>query len=249
MKVLVSVKHVIDANVRVRVATDNSGVNLDNVKMAINPFCEVAVEEAVRMKEAGGVSEVIVVSAGPEIARATLRSALSMGADKAVLILTERPLEPLTVAKLIKVIVEKEGVDIAILGKQAIDGDNNQTGQMLAGLLGWSQGTFVSKIEAQDGCLRVTREVDGGLELLELKLPSVVTVDLRLNEPRHPSLPSFMKARNKTFETFTPTDLGVNVTSNLEILNVIEPPQRKKGVMVADIKELVDKLKNEAEII
>ena len=249
MKVLVPVKHVIDANVRVRVKSDQSGVDLDNVKMAINPFCEVAVEEAVRMKDAGVAAEVIAVSAGPERAKETLRSALAMGADRAILIASDEALQPLTVAKLLKAVIDKEGPELVILGKQAIDGDNNQTGQMLAALLGWSQGTFVSKIEPADGCLRVTREVDGGLECLELTLPSVVTVDLRLNDPRHASLPNIMKARKKPFDTIMPTDLGIDVTPRITTLKVVEPPPRAKGMKVADVAELVDKLRNEAKVI
>ena len=249
MKVLVPVKHVIDANVRVRVKSDQSGVDLDNVKMAINPFCEVAVEEAVRMKDAGVAAEVIAVSAGPERAKETLRSALAMGADRAILIASDEALQPLTVAKLLKAVIDKEGPELVILGKQAIDGDNNQTGQMLAALLGWSQGTFVSKIEPADGCLRVTREVDGGLECLELTLPSVVTVDLRLNDPRHASLPNIMKARKKPFDTIMPTDLGIDVTPRITTLKVVEPPPRAKGMKVADVAELVNKLRNEAKVI
>ena len=248
MKVLVPIKRVIDANVRVRVLRDQSGVDLDNVKMAINPFCEVAVEEAVRMKDAGAAAEVIAVSAGSDQAQEILRSALAMGADRAILIDSDEALQPLTVARLLKAVVDKEGPELVILGKQAIDGDNNQTGQMLAALLGWSQGTFVSKIEPADGCLRVTREVDGGLERLELTLPSVVTVDLRLNEPRHPSLPSIMRARKKPYDIISPTELGVDVTPRVTTLKVVEPPPRAKGKRVADVAELVDRLKNEAKV-
>ena len=249
MKVLVPIKRVIDANVRVRVLRDQSGVDLDNVKMAINPFCEVAVEEAVRMKDAGAAAEVIAVSAGPDQVQEILRSALAMGADRAILIDSDVALQPLTVARLLKAVVDKEGPELVILGKQAIDGDNNQTGQMLAALLGWSQGTFVSKIEPADGCLRVTREVDGGLERLELTLPSVVTVDLRLNEPRHPSLPSIMRARKKPYDIISPTELGVDVTPRVTTLKVVEPPPRAKGKRVADVAELVDRLKNEAKVL
>lgn len=249
MKVLVPVKRVIDANVKVRVKADQTGVELTNVKMAMNPFCEIAVEQAVRMKEAGTASEVIVVSAGAQQAQETIRTGLAMGADRGILIQNDGPLEPLAIAKLLKAVVEKEAIELVIMGKQAIDGDNNQTGQMLAALLGWPQGTFISKIEAVDGGLKVTREVDGGLENLALKLPAVVTVDLRLNQPRYASLPNIMKAKKKQIDTFTPADLGVDASPRLTVLKVVEPPARKAGVKVADVAELVDKLKNEAKVI
>ena len=249
MKVLIPIKRVIDANVKVRVKADQTGVETSNVKMAMNPFCEIAVEEAIRMKEAGTASEVVVVSAGTAQSQETLRTGLAMGADRGILIEAEGPLEPLAVAKLLKAVVEKEEPGIVIMGKQAIDGDNNQTGQMLAALLGWSQGTFVSKIEAADGSLNVTREVDGGLEKLNIKLPSVLTVDLRLNEPRYASLPNIMKAKKKPIDNYTPADLGVDVTPRVTTLKVVEPPARKAGVKVGSVAELVDKLKNEAKVI
>ncbi len=249
MKVLIPIKRVIDANVKVRVKADKTGVETSNVKMAMNPFCEIAVEEAVRMKEAGTASEVVVVSAGTAQAQETLRTGLAMGADRGILIQCDQPLDPLAIAKLLKAVVEKETPELVLMGKQAIDGDNNQTGQMLAALLGWSQGTFVSKIEKQDGTLKVTREVDGGLEILQLKLPSVVTVDLRLNEPRYASLPNIMKAKKKPIDSFSPEDLGVDVTPRVTTLKVEEPPARKAGVKVASVAELIDKLRNEAKVI
>ncbi len=249
MKVLVPVKRVIDANVKVRVKADQTGVETANVKMAMNPFCEIAVEEAVRMKEAGTAEEVIVVSAGAAQAQETIRTGLAMGADRGVLIESEVALEPLAVAKLLKAVAEKEGADLVLMGKQAIDGDNNQTGQMLAGLLGWPQGTFISKLEKNDSGIKVTREVDGGLEILDLKMPAVLTVDLRLNEPRYASLPNIMKAKKKPIDTFSPEDLGVDVSPRLETLKVVEPPPRKAGVMVDSVAALVDKLRNEAKVI
>jgi electron transfer flavoprotein beta subunit len=249
MKVLVPIKRVIDANVKVRVKADKSGVELTNVKMAMNPFCEIAVEQAVRLKEAGTASEVIVVSAGVAQSQETLRTALAMGADRGILIQSDVALEPLAVAKLLKAVVEREGPELVILGKQAIDGDNNQTGQMLAALLGWAQGSFISRLELADGGVKVTREVDGGLENLSLKLPAVVTVDLRLNEPRYASLPNIMKAKKKPIEPLAPEDLGVDVTPRLEVLEVVEPPARKAGVKVESVAELMDKLKNEAKVI
>ncbi|MCH8999814.1 MAG: electron transfer flavoprotein subunit beta/FixA family protein [Proteobacteria bacterium] len=249
MKVLVPVKRVIDANVKVRVKADRTGVETANVKMAMNPFCEIAVEEAVRMKEAGTAAEVIIVSAGAAQAQETIRTGLAMGADRGVLIESEVALEPLAVAKLLKAVAEKEGVDLVLMGKQAIDGDNNQTGQMLAALLGWPQGTFISKLEKNDSGIKVTREVDGGLEILDLKMPAVLTVDLRLNEPRYASLPNIMKAKKKPIDRFSPEDLGVDVSPRLETLEVVEPPPRKAGVMVASVAELVDKLRNEAKVI
>jgi electron transfer flavoprotein beta subunit len=249
MKVLVPIKRVIDANVKVRVKADKSGVELTNVKMAMNPFCEIAVEQAVRLKEAGTASEVIAVAAGVAQSQETLRTALAMDADRGILIQSEVGLEPLAVAKLLKAVVEREGPELVILGKQAIDGDNNQTGQMLAALLGWAQGTFISKLELADGAAKVTREVDGGLENLSLTLPAVVTVDLRLNEPRYASLPNIMKAKKKPIEPLTPEDLGVDVTPRLEVLEVVEPPARKAGVKVESVAELMEKLKNEAKVI
>jgi electron transfer flavoprotein beta subunit len=249
MKLLIPIKRVIDANIKVRVKADKSGVELTNVKMAMNPFCEIAVEQAVRMKESGAASEVIVVSAGIAQAQETLRTGLAMGADRGILIQHDGPLEPLAIAKLLKAVVAREDPGLVIMGKQAIDGDNNQTGQMLAALLGWSQGTFVSRMEPADGALKVTREVDGGLEIVSLTLPSVVTVDLRLNEPRYASLPNIMKAKRKPIETLSPDDLGVDVTPRVETLQVVEPPPRQAGVKVETVAELVDKLKNEAKVI
>ncbi len=249
MKVLVPVKRVIDAYVKVRVKADGSGVETANVKMSMNPFCEIAVEEAVRLKEAGIASEIVAVSCGVQQSQETIRTALAMGADRGILVTSDQPLEPLGIAKLLKAIVDKEQPEMVILGKQAVDNDNNQTGQMLAALLGWPQGTFASKIERQDGELKVTREIDGGLETLTLKLPAVVTADLRLNEPRYASLPNIMKAKKKPLETMTPEDLGVDVTPRLTVVKVTEPPARQAGVKVADVSELVSKLKNEAKVI
>ena len=249
MKVLVPVKRVIDANVKVRVKADQSGVETSNVKMAMNPFCEIAVEQAMRMKEAGTASEVIVVSVGVAQSQETLRTGLAMGADRGILVQSDTPMEPLAVAKVLKAIVERESPDLIILGKQAIDGDNNQTGQMLSALLGWSQGTFVSKIAMTDEGLNVTREVDGGLETVALKLPSILTVDLRLNEPRYASLPNIMKAKRKPIDIMTPEDLGVDVTPRVVVLSVTEPPARAAGVKVASVAELVEKLRNEAKVI
>jgi len=249
MKVLVPVKRVIDANIKVRVKSDQSGVELNNVKMAMNPFCEIAVEEAIRLKESGSVEEIIVVAAGPAQSQETLRTGLAMGADRAILIETDEPPEPLAVAKLLKAVVDRENPGLVILGKQAIDGDNNQTGQMLAALLGWSIGTFVSKLTVEADMIKVTREVDGGLENLELVPPSVVTVDLRLNEPRYASLPNIMKAKKKPLDTLNPEELGVDISARLEIVSVVEPPARSAGVKVESAAELVDKLKNEAKVI
>ena len=250
MKVLIPVKRVIDANVKVRVKADQSGVETTNVKMAMNPFCEIAVEEAVRLRERGEASELIAVSVGVQQSQETIRTALAMGADRGILVQSDAVLQPLTVAKMLKAIVERESPDIVILGKQAIDGDNNQTGQMLAALLGWAQGTFASKLEkGENGHLSVTREVDGGLETLSLKMPVIITTDLRLNEPRYASLPNIMKAKKKPIETLSPDDLGVDVTSKLSVLKVTEPESRKAGVRVADVAELVEKLKNEAKVI
>jgi len=252
MKVLVPVKRVIDANVKVRVKGDQSGVELNNVKMAMNPFCEIAVEAAIRLMEAGTAEEVIVVSAGPTTSQETLRTGLAMGADRGILIEGEASLEPLAIAKILKAIVEREQPGLVIMGKQAVDGDNNQTGQMLAGLLGWPQATFVSKIKlAADagGGLEAVREVDGGLETVKTSLPAIVTVDLRLNEPRYASLPNIMKAKKKPLDVLAPGDLGVDVSPRLTLLKVTEPPSRKAGVKVGSVGELVDKLKNEAKVI
>ncbi len=249
MKVLVPVKRVIDANVKVRVKGDHSGVELNNVKMAMNPFCEIAVEAAIRLKEAGTAEEVIVVSAGPTTSQETLRTGLAMGADRGILVEGEASLEPLAIAKILKAIVEREEPGLVIMGKQAVDGDNNQTGQMLAGLLGWPQATFVSKINLADGAMEAVREVDGGLETVKTTLPAIVTVDLRLNEPRYASLPNIMKAKKKPLDVLSPNDLGVDVSPRLTLLKVTEPPSRKAGVKVGDVGELVDKLKNEAKVI
>jgi len=249
MKVLVPVKRVIDYNVKVRVKADQSGVELANVKMSMNPFDEIAVEEAIRMKEAGKATEVIAVSIGPTQAQETIRTALAMGADRGVHVVHDGDVEPLAVAKMLKGIVEKESPDICILGKQAIDDDCNQTGQMLSALLGWSQATFASKIEPGDGELTVTREVDGGLETIKVKTPAIVTTDLRLNEPRYASLPNIMKAKKKPIEQMSPADLGVDPAPRLETLKVVEPAKREGGAKVADVAELIAKLKNEAKVI
>ena len=249
MKVLVPVKRVIDANIKVRVKSDQSGVELNNVKMAMNPFCEIAVEQAIRLKESGLVDEIIVVTVGAAQSQETLRTALAMGADRAILIETEETPEPLAVAKSLKAVVDREGPGLVILGKQAIDGDNNQTGQMLAALLGWSIGTFISDLVVEESIVKVTREVDGGLEKLELVPPAVVTVDLRLNEPRYASLPNIMKAKKKPLDTFSPSDLNVDVTPRTEVISVVEPPAREAGVRVGSAEELVEKLRNEAKVI
>jgi len=249
MKVLVPVKRVIDANIKVRVKSDQSGVELNNVKMAMNPFCEIAVEQAIRLKESGLVDEIIVVTVGAAQSQETLRTALAMGADRAILIETEETPEPLAVAKSLKAVVDREGPGLVILGKQAIDGDNNQTGQMLAALLGWSIGTFISDLIVEESIVKVTREVDGGLEKLELVPPAVVTVDLRLNEPRYASLPNIMKAKKKPLDTLSPSDLDVDVTPRTEVVSVVEPPAREAGVRVGSAEELVEKLKNEAQVI
>jgi electron transfer flavoprotein beta subunit len=249
MKVLVPVKRVIDYNVKVRVKADQSGVDLANVKMSMNPFDEIAVEQAVRMKEAGTVTEVVAVTLGAEQSQETLRTALAMGADRAVHVVHDGELEPLAVAKMLAKIVAEESPDMVILGKQAIDDDANQTGQMLSGLLGWSQGTFASKVETADGAVKVTREVDGGLETVSLKMPAILTVDLRLNEPRYASLPNIMKARKKEIAKKTPDELGVDTTPRLKTVKVEEPPKRKGGAKVGSVAELVDKLHNDAGVI
>ncbi len=249
MKVLVAVKRVIDYNVNIRVKPDNTGVETANVKMSMNPFDEIAVEEAIRLKEAGTASEVVVVSMGEKKCQETIRTALAMGADRGILVETDEVLQPLAVAKLLKGIVEKEDPQLVILGKQAIDDDNAQTGQMLAALLGWAQGTFASKVELVDGGLNVTREVDGGLQTLKLALPAIVTSDLRLNEPRYASLPNIMKAKKKPLDTVSPADFGVDIAPRLKVLKVEEPAKREAGVKVETVAELVDKLKNEAKVI
>jgi electron transfer flavoprotein beta subunit len=249
LKILVPVKRVVDYNVKVRVKADSSGVDLANVKMSMNPFDEIAVEEAVRLKEAGVAAEVVVVSAGVSAAQDTLRTALAMGADRAILVETDADLQPLAVGKLLKVIVDKESPRLVIAGKQAIDDDANQTGQVLAALLGWPQATFISKLVPGADEITITREIDGGLEQLAVKLPAVVTVDLRLNEPRYATLPNIMKAKKKPLETLRPADLGVDVTPRLTTLKVVEPPKRSAGVVVADVAQLVDKLKNVAKVI
>ncbi len=249
MKVVVPVKRVVDYNVKIRVKADGSGVDLANVKMSMNPFDEIAVEEAVRLKEAGTASEIIAVSIGPAQAQETLRTALAMGADRAILIETSQGTESLTVAKLLKAVIEDEKPEIVILGKQAIDDDANQTGQMLSALLGWSQATFASKLEIDGSTAKVTREVDGGLQAIKVTLPAIVTADLRLNEPRYASLPNIMKAKKKPLEKKTPDDFGVSVTSRCKILRVEEPAMRLAGVKVATTAELIDKLKTEAGVI
>ena len=243
MKVLVPVKRVVDANVKVRVKADQTGVELANVKMSMNPFCEIAVEEAVRLKEKGIATEVVVVSVGEAKATETLRTALAMGADRGILVKTDEAVEPLGVAKLLAKIVAEEAPQIVLLGKQAIDDDSNQTGQMLAALLGWSQGTFASKVEQAGDKLNVTREVDGGLETVALSLPAVVTTDLRLNEPRYPSLPNIMKAKSKPIAEKSPADYGVDVAPRLKTLKVSEPPKRQAGIKVGSVDELIGKLK------
>ena len=249
MKILVPVKRVVDYNVKIRVKADGSGVELANVKMSMNPFDEIAVEEAIRMKEAGKADEIIVVSIGPQQAQETLRTALAMGADRAILVKVDEQVEPLGVAKVLKGVVEAEQPGLVILGKQAIDDDANQTGQMLAALLGWSQGTFASKIVIEGDKAKVTREVDGGLQTVELKMPAIVTTDLRLNQPRYASLPNIMKAKKKPLEEKTAADFGADVKQRLKVLKTEEPSGRKAGVKVKSVAELVDKLRNEAGVI
>jgi electron transfer flavoprotein beta subunit len=249
MKILVPVKRVVDFNVKVRVKADQTGIELANVKMSMNPFDEIAVEEALKLKEAGKATEVIAVSAGTVACQETLRTAMAMGADRAILVETDVELQPLAVAKLLKAVVTKEGVGLVILGKQAIDDDSNQTGQMLAALLDWPQAVFASKVELADGVARVTREIDGGLETVEVKMPAVVTTDLRLNTPRYATLPNIMKAKKKPLDNVKPADLGVDVTPRLKTVKVAEPAKRKAGIMVKDVGELIDKLKNEAKVI
>ena len=249
MKILVAVKRVVDYNVKVRVKADNSGVDLANVKMSMNPFCEIAVEEAVRLKEKGVASEIVVVSIGPTPAQEQLRTALALGADRAVLVESSEELNSLAVAKLLKAVVDKEQPQLVILGKQAIDSDNNQTGQMLAALSGYGQGTFASEVNVEGERVKVTREIDGGLQTVDLKLPAIVTTDLRLNEPRYASLPNIMKAKKKPLETLKPEDLGVSTSSTVKVLKVESPAARKGGIKVKSVDELVDKLKNEAKVI
>jgi electron transfer flavoprotein beta subunit len=249
MKVLVAVKRVVDFNVKVRVKADNTGVETANVKMSMNPFDEIAVEAAVRLKEAGAATEIVVVSCGVQACQETLRTALAIGADRAILVETNEELQPLAVAKLLKAICQKESPQLVIMGKQAIDDDSNQTGQMLAALLGWPQATFASKIELAPPGAKVTREVDGGLETVSIKLPGVITTDLRLNEPRYVTLPNIMKAKKKTLETLKPDALGVDVAPRLQTLKVVEPAKRKAGIKVADAKALVEKLRNDAKVI
>jgi len=249
MKILTALKRVVDYNVKVRVKADGSGVDLANVKMSMNPFCEIAVEEAVRLKEHGIASEIVAVSVGPAAAQEQLRTALALGADRAILIETDEELGSLAVAKLLKAVVDREQPQLVITGKQAIDSDNNQTGQMLAALTGYAQGTFASKVEVEGSQLKVTREIDGGLQTLELALPAIVTTDLRLNEPRYASLPNIMKAKKKPLETVKPADLGVSVASTLKVLKVEAPAERQAGIKVGSVAELVEKLKNEAKVI
>ena len=246
---MVTVKRVVDYNVKVRVKDDHSGIETANVKMSMNPFCEIAVEEAVRLKEKGVATEVVVVSIGPAQCQETLRTALALGADRAVLIKTDEEIQPLAVAKLLKGVVDKESPDMVIMGKQSIDGDNNQSGQMLAALLDWPQGTFASEVSVADGKAQVTREIDGGLETVALELPAIVTTDLRLNEPRFASLPNIMKAKRKPLEELSTDDLGVDIAARVKTLKVEPPASREAGVKVESVAELVDKLKNEAKVI
>jgi len=248
MKIMVPVKRVVDYNVKVRVKSDQSGVELANVKMSMNPFDEIAVEEAIRLKEAGKAEEIIVVSIGPKTAQETIRTGLAMGADRGILVEHDGDAEPLAVAKLLKAIAAEEGPEIILLGKQAIDGDNNQTGQMLAQMLGWPQGTFASEVIVEDGSTNVTREVDGGLETIKLNLPAVITSDLRLNEPRYASLPNIMKAKRKPIDMKTPTDYSVDMTPRVTVLKVEEPAKREAGVIVGSVEELVSKLKEKGVI-
>ncbi len=249
MKVLVPVKRVVDYNVKIRVKPDQTGVDLANVKMSMNPFDEISVEEAVRLKEAGTATEVVAISVGPQQAQETIRTALAMGADRGILVKTDETVEPLAVAKILKAICEAESPDLVILGKQAIDDDCNQTGQMLAALLGWPQGTFASELKFEDGKLQVTREIDGGLQTLKINMPAIITVDLRLNEPRYASLPNIMKAKKKPIDEKTPEEYSVDINPRLEVLKVTDPPQREAGVKVETVAELVEKLKTEAGVI
>ncbi len=249
MKVLVTAKRVVDYNVNIRVLSDNSGVDLNNVKMSVNPFDEIAIEEGVRLKEAGKVEEVVVVSVGTSACGEQIRTALALGADRGILVETDEELQPLAIAKLLKAVIDKEQPDLIITGKQAIDGDNSQTGQMLAALAGLPQATFASVLDLGDDSATVTREVDGGLETITVKLPAVVTTDLRLNEPRYASLPNIMKAKKKPVDIYTPEDLGVDVTPRVKTLKVTPPPERQAGIIVESVEDLVDKLRNEAKVI
>ena len=249
MKVLVAIKRVVDANVKVRVKGDGTGVDLTNAKMAINPFCEIAIEEAIRIKESGVADEVIAVSVGPQVSQEQIRTALALGADRGILVQTDEQVEPLAVAKILKTIVDKEGVDLVILGKQSIDTDNNQVGQMLAALCNYPQGTFASKAEIKDGKIEVTREIDGGEQTVLLSLPAILTTDLRLNEPRYASLPNIMKAKKKPIDATTPAELGVDITSKLQTLSIAAPAERTAGIIVESVEELVNKLKTEAKVI
>ena len=249
MKILIPIKRVVDYNVKVRPTSDESSVDLNNVKMAINPFCEIAVEEAVRLKESGIAEEIVAVTIGSSAAQEQLRTSLALGADRAILVESETELEPLGIAKLLKAVVEKESPDLVILGKQAIDGDNNQTGQKLAALLGYPQATFASELSISDGKATVTREVDGGLQTVSVNLPAIVTTDLRLNEPRYASLPNIMKAKSKPLDVMPVADFGIDITPRISTLKVSLPPEREAGVIVETVDELVDKLKNEAKVI
>jgi electron transfer flavoprotein beta subunit len=249
MKVIVAIKRVVDYNVKVRANADNSDVDLSNVKMSMNPFCEIAVEEAVRLKEKGLVNEIITVSIGNTQSQEQLRTSLALGADRSILVQTEQPLEPLAVAKCLKAVCDNENPNLILMGKQAIDGDNNQTGQMLASLMGCGQGTFASEVNIEDGKVAVTREIDGGLQTVSLALPAVVTTDLRLNEPRYASLPNIMKSKQKPLAILTTDELGVDITARTKLLGVEPPAQRQAGIMVSDVAQLVDKLKNEAKVI
>ena len=249
MKILIPIKRVVDYNVKVRPTSDESGVDLNNVKMAINPFCEIAVEEAVRLKESGVAEEIVAVTIGSSAAQEQLRTSLALGADRAILVESETEIEPLGIAKLLKAVVEKESPDLVILGKQAIDGDNNQTGQKLAALLGYPQATFASELSISDGKATVTREVDGGLQTVSVNLPAIVTTDLRLNEPRYASLPNIMKAKSKPLDVMPVADFGIDITPRISTLKVSLPPEREAGVIVETVDELVDKLKNEAKVI
>lgn len=249
MKILVPIKRVVDYNVKVRAKSDSSDVDIANVKMSVNPFDEIAVEEAVRLKEAGKIEEIIVLTIGPEKAQEQLRTAMAIGADRGIHVVTDARVEPLGVAKALKHFVEKESPDIVLMGKQAIDGDYNQTGQMLSALLDWPQATFASKVELEGDSAKVTREIDGGLETIEITLPGIITTDLRLNEPRYAKLPDIMKAKKKPLESFTPDDIGVDFGTRLEVVKVTDPPVRQGGIKVESVDELVDKLKNEAKVL
>ena len=249
MKILVPVKRVVDYNVKVRVKPDNSGIDLNNVKMSVNPFCEIAIEEAVRLKEAGTANEVVAVTVGASASQEQLRTCLALGADRAILVETEVDTQPLAIARALKALQDKEQADLVIFGKQSIDGDNTQTGQMFAALSGMSQATFASELSIEDGAAQVTREIDGGLQTSKVNLPAMVTTDLRLNEPRYASLPNIMKAKKKPLDVFTPEGLGVDMTPTLEVLSVEPPAERQAGVKVESVEELVDKLKNEAKVI